>query len=204
MIATAIRKRRSRTNRRPAGHRRPRLISTEPAIQLHYEQCLANGCTEKLAEAMAFRQGPALRTDAAFLQGHSNGNQFAGGGMQERIGNFYASRARKAGVSTQGKIYLGGLAAFPGDPKAWVADRGDVEKVLDERGWSAAGSVNRQKREPEREVDVRVKGGVAPDILDREVARAIAKEPEIAPTPRERRALREKIRQRIKPHWVKD
>lgn len=181
-----------------------RLVSHNPEIQARYEECLENGCTDKLAEALAFREGPALRTDVSLLEGHSNGNQFAGSKERERQGNFYRKVAKRAGVCVQGKVYLSALANYPGDPKAWVSDRHDVERVLEENDMQAVGVVNRQARTPEREPrKPALAGGVAPDIIDREVAAALAENPEIAPTPKEKVDLREKIIEKRKPHWRK-
>lgn len=177
-----------------------RLISEEPDIQARYEECLENGCTEKLAEALAFQQGPALRTDVSFLQGHSNGNQFA---KNPKQGAAYAARAKRAGVSTQGKIYLHGLARYPGDPEAWVGDRSDVSRVLERRNWSARGVVSRTSREPENPPVLGCPGGVAEDILDSEVDSIVQQEPEAAPTHKERVALKEKLRAKRRPHWSK-
>ncbi len=176
------------------------LISDDPRIQAHYEKCLENGCTPKLAESLAFREGPALRTDVTLLQGHSNGNQFE---KTPQIGNWYRHMARKAGVSTQGKVYLSSLANFPGDPRAWVSDRHDVQQLVKERGWKVNGAVNQNSQPQEEPKDHRPAGGVAPDIIENELTRAIEQNPEIAPTPKEKADLREKIRQKRKPHWAK-
>src|SRR5262249_44946887 len=45
-------------------------------------------------------------------------------------------QAKEAGVSTQGKVYLSSLAAYAGDPRAWVDSRGEAAKVCEERGWN--------------------------------------------------------------------
>lgn len=96
------------------------------------------GSQEKLREMLATGVTPSLMTDAVFLQGHCNGSQFA---ESTRIGDHYAGEAKKAGVNVKGKIYLSGLAAFPGDPRAWVSDRGDVQKVCEERNFGCKGAV---------------------------------------------------------------
>jgi hypothetical protein len=176
---------------------RPDLISDEPRIQAHYEQCLRNGCSPKLAEALAFQQGPALKTDALLFEGHHNGNQFQD---SPSTGDFYKQAAQRAGVSTAGKIYLGTLANFPGDPRAWVSDRHDVQKVLEERGWGCSGAVSRKVDDlPSTESHP----GVADDIVDDEVDRLTTKNPDLAPTPKEKLELKEKIKGERTPHWHK-
>lgn len=89
-----------------------------------YAACLVEGSSPRLADMLASRQAPALMTDAVFMQGHPE--------------------ARK---------YMPSLARFPGDPEAFVSGRGDIDRVLRERGWGAEGAVNRKPREsvPKRE-----------------------------------------------------
>ncbi len=92
-------------------------------------------------EAMlASGKPPRAVTDDTFRanQGNANGGQFAD---DPHVGDFYKSVAAKAGVSTTGKTYLGGLAEYPGDPEAWVDSRGDVKRVCEKRGWGCEGAV---------------------------------------------------------------
>ena len=96
----------------------------------HYDRCIANGCSPRLAEMLAAGQPPMSNTDREFLEGHCNGNQFAG---REAVGDAYAAVARAEGADTTGKVYMGSLAAYPGDPRAWVSGRGDVQRVLDDQ-----------------------------------------------------------------------
>lgn len=144
-------------------------------------------------EMVAAGQGPALLTDAVFLQGHVNGSQFE---HQEHIGNYYAHQARQAGVDPKGKVYLSSLAAYPGDPRAWVDGRGDVQRVCEERGWQCDGSVQVKgvKAEP---LDV----PIAEDIVQREMALAQAGDPGLAEKSAEE--VREKVVAKITPHWKK-
>src|ERR1700676_3108092 len=115
------------------------IISDNPHIQGWYVVCRMEGTSHALAEMFALRQPPMSNTDREFLQGHVNGNQFEG---QDEIGDQFRKQAEAAGVNVQGKVYMGGLAAFPGDPEAWVGGRGDFQKVVEDRGWSCEGSVN--------------------------------------------------------------
>jgi hypothetical protein len=114
---------------------------------LHYINCREGGCTSKLADMLASRQPPMSNTDREFLEGHCCGSQFATDKASMAVGDAFKKQAAASGVSVTGKVYVGGLAAFPGDPKAWVSDRGDVKRVLTERGWGSEGSVNQAPRE---------------------------------------------------------
>jgi hypothetical protein len=111
------------------------------------------GESRKLAAMLALQQGPALRTDSEFKKGHVNGNQFESCPV---VGDHHRRLAERAGVSTAGKVYLRGLARYPGDPVAWVSGRADVQKVAEDRGWGVQGSVNVARREVEPAPDVKV------------------------------------------------
>lgn len=117
----------------------------EPAIAEDWDRnalylaCRLDGVSHKLAEMFALQSPPMSNTDREFLEGQGGCyDQFDG---NEYIGNFHRYMAKKNGVDTTGKVYLSGLAAFPGDPKAWVSGRGDAQRVVEERGWSCDGSV---------------------------------------------------------------
>lgn len=76
--------------------------------------------------------GPALMTDSVFLQGHCNGNQFGEGKMfSERDGDKLKALCEAQGGSTTGRVYKSQLCrpGRPGDPRAWISGRGDVERV---------------------------------------------------------------------------
>lgn len=104
----------------------------------HYSQCRFNGSSPSLSDMLASAQPPSCKTDATFLKGHCNGNQFE---SQPKVGNLMRQIAEHYGQNTTGKVYLGGIAAFPGDPAAWVNGRGDVERVVRDRGWQCSGDV---------------------------------------------------------------
>jgi hypothetical protein len=134
---------------------------------------------------------PKSNTDVEFLAGSENGRQFQGRPEQ---GDFYRRVAEKRGQNVKGKKYLSQLARYPGDPEAWVSSRGDVQKVLEERGWGSDGSVNvknRPRGEAPKPVDV------AEDILERETTRAALP----GMKPKERADLRERVRKRLKPSY---
>lgn len=136
-----------------------RHVSLSPAQQAHYVACVVDGVADNLAEMFALGQPPMSNTDREFLEGHANGNQFE---KTPGIGDYYAGVAKQSGVDPKGKIYLSSLAAYPGDPQAWVSGRGDVQKVCEERGWACRGAVNVKMREAE---PAQGKYRVADDII---------------------------------------
>lgn len=81
--------------------------------------------------------------------------------------------AEAAGVSTSGKLYLSGLASYPGDPTAWVSDGSDIRRVAREKNMTLEGSINQKGHEVEPTPPV----DIAPDILERRVAMAMAQDP---------------------------
>jgi hypothetical protein len=139
-----------------------RTVSRDPEVQARYERLLANGESHGIAEVLATRSFPGVKTDATFNVGRCNGNQFE---SQPGLGDFYRGVAAEHGVSVTGKTYLSQLAEFPGDPRAWVSSRGEVAAVCEERGYSCDGAVNVAPADPGR--FARPDGPeVADDIID--------------------------------------
>lgn len=160
------------------------IISEDPAVQAFYEQMRRAGQSHLLAEMFALQAPPQSNSDREFLEGHCNGSQFQN---DPKRGNYYAKVAKKAGVSTTGKVYMPGLAAYPGDPQAWVSDRHDVQKVCEQRGYNCEGAVKvkseiKQVQEAPR---------LAEDIVQRKVKQYVAKDPAIKKRPKQE--LREMV-----------
>lgn len=133
---------------------------------------------------------PGANTDREFLFGHVNGNQFEG---QDFAADHHKKVAKAAGVSTTGKVYLSGLAEYPGDPRAWVSGRGDVQKVAEERGWGVEGAVNvkRQPAPPRPAIEV------ADDLVELHLAERLAKDPALAEKPRDE--AKHEVKESLKP-----
>jgi len=121
------------------------IVSSDPVIQAFYESCRESGESHSIAEMCAFRQAPSLETDTTFTRGF--GTDPFGGPVNSFTHRRYMQMAKAAGVSTQGKRYMSGLARYPGDPKAWVGSKGDVRRVCEKRGWGCEGAVNVKARE---------------------------------------------------------
>lgn len=156
----------------------------------------AAAAAQRLEAMFASRRAPQSRTDREFLRGHCNGSQFE---QHPGLGDHYEKIALASGVDPKGKVYLGSIAEFPGDPRAWVDGRGDVQKVIEERGWQCSGAVNVKAREPLNPPEA---VAVAPDIVASHVERELE-----ALHPRERCGvdtveLAEKVTEQLKPHWA--
>lgn len=164
-----------------------------PEQQAHYDECIRQGTSPALAEMFSLGISPGLMTDAVFME--NRGGCYDQFEKNPFLGEWHARQARAAGINVGGSVYLSGLAAYPGDPRAWVSGRGDVKRVLDERGWGAEGAVSAQVR---RVAEV-TGGGVALDIVDREVAQALETTCQGLPA----EEVREMVIEQRAPHWAK-
>jgi hypothetical protein len=170
------------------------IVSNDPAIQAAYVEYREGGTPHLMADMLAFRQPPGvIGSDRAFLEGHCNGNQFE---KNQLLGHAYAEDAKAAGVNTKGKVYLSSLAAFPGDPKAWVSGRDDAKRVIEERGWGCHGSINVKMREVAQPTG----GGVADSLVNEHTARTLESTPEPVKNVAE---LREQVKENLTPYWAK-
>lgn len=131
-------------------------------------------------------QPPGERTDRGFLAGTENGRQFE---KTPHIGEYYRKVAESKGQNVKGKKYLGQLADYPGDPRAWVDGRGDIQRRCEEKGWGCTGTVKTKRHdvEPSKGVDI------APDLLERYTRQEIAKEGGVV-SPKRREEIRESVR----------
>jgi hypothetical protein len=154
-----------------------------------------DGSSHQLAEMLALQTPPMSNTDREFLEGHANGSQFQD---TPWVGDLYQGVAREAGVDTKGKVYLSGLARYQGDPEAWVTGRGDVQRVLEKRGWGAEGSVNVK---PTQAKQLSKATHLADDLVDGEVSRVLQTVPESERPYVDVQDLRDQVVQTRKPHW---
>lgn len=170
-------------------------ISDNPAIQEHYLRCREEGTSHALSEMFALSQPPMSNTDREFLEGRGGAfDQWSGNHAQ---GDWYKAQAEAAGVDVTGAVYMSGLASHPGDPEAWVRGRGDVQRIVEKRGWDSEGSVNVKAYRPQERPQI----DVADDILEEEVQTIMEEHPE--PQTVDRGELKDKVRQKRKPHWSK-
>ncbi len=168
------------------------IISDSMIIQSAYEDMRMMGESHNIAEMLALRQCPMSNTDREFLQGRGGCyDQFNG---NEELGAYYRRVAEAHGQNPTGKVYLSSLAAFPGDPRAWVTGRGDVQDVCEQRGWGCEGAVNR----PVTKVAELSGGGIASDVVDGLVAERLEQNPSARPAD-----VREAVIEQHAPHWAK-
>jgi len=136
----------------------------------------------------------SIVTDSTYLAGKHR--QFE---RNQKLGDAYKRITEKHGGDTTGKVYLSQLAKFPGDPQAWVSGRGDIQRVLEERGWGSEGAVNVMVREPLEEPKS-LAGDVCPKVLEQRTKQYIANCPEPV---KDRNEVKEMIRDKIRPRFGK-
>lgn len=146
------------------------LISQDPVIQARYIAMREAGESHSMAEILASRSFPGLRTDAIYNKNRCNGNQFED---QPWLGDYYRGLAEASGVNTTGKYYSRALADYPGDPTAWVSDRSDVLRVCREKGFRCTGMVDYEPPEIEAPMpDVQIAGELVEEEIERRLALA--------------------------------
>ena len=159
----------------------------------HYVRCRKVGTSHSLSLMFALGQPPMSNTDREFMEGRCNGNQFE---RHPFLGDFYKAEAQRCGVNTTGKTYLSGLADYPGDPRAWITGRGDVQRLVEERGWGCEGAV---KVKATNFAECGGKYQVADAIVEEQVGRVMAS----APEPRDLNVedVREQVVNKLSPNW---
>jgi hypothetical protein len=155
---------------------------------------IASGGTERFAEMCALQCPPGTKgSDRAFMEGRMAGEWF--NQMPKFAADQMVAQARKAGINTAGKFYMGGIAdkRGPSDPEAWVSGRDDVIRVCKKRDLEIHGTVDYVPPEkPRKEVDIN------PRILREQVREEMKKHPKLS-----KGEATEKVRDRIVPFWKK-
>ena len=151
------------------------------AQQFYYDM-VANGQNPRFALMCACKQAPGTRyTDKTFnMERRDIMNT-----MNPKQREDYLKIARKSGISTQGKYYVGAFGR-PNDPRAWVSTVDEATAVCRDKNLTADGIV-KHRGSPAPPKKVRM----APDVRDGYVARKLASDPSLASKcAKDRRALR--------------
>ena len=144
-----------------------------------YDRLITEGNNPGFAAMLAQRRPPGTKgTDRSFLEGSHDWSRSMGRTNRRHI----FAEAKKAGISTQGKVYKGGIGK-PNDPMAWVSSASDVLAACKEKGFSCQGAVN--YKAPERQIK---KKRLADDLAHGYMQRELASDP----------SLREKVKKNPK------
>ena len=118
-------------------------------IQNAYEQLRARGESHSMAEMLAYRQAPGAQTDREFMMGHPSLEQQIGDNDGHYINQVTANYIAQTGhAPNPGHLYVQSLAQFPGDSRAFVADRGEAKRRAEELNVNVSGMVNHKASEP--------------------------------------------------------
>jgi hypothetical protein len=171
----------------------PEIAACSAEVREHFRSMIANGMTERFAIMCALQQPPGTRgTDRAFMEGRY-GNEWMKN-QPQALTQRMLSDAKKAGISTSGKFYMGGIADARGhcDPEAWVDSTADVLRVAQKRDLEVHGIVEYvpPAKAPQKEVDIN------PRILREHVRKELKENPQLS-----RGEATEKVKDRIVPHW---
>lgn len=140
------------------------VVSGQPAQQAAYLRMRLRGESHNMAELLALRRFPSVRgLNADFMRGANSGDDDT---KTDTLNAHYACLAKVNGTDINGKKYIPGLAAFPGDPQAWVSGTDDVRRVCADRGWNCSGLVEYQAAPAAPSLDV----PIAKDIVEQHVA----------------------------------
>lgn len=169
------------------------IAAAPPEVQQHYLRMIADGQDERFALMCAVGQAPGTRgSDRAFMEGRLDGSWL--NKMPRHQAQRMLREAQAAGISTSGKMFIGGLADKRGhqDPCAWVDSVSDVKRVAEHRNLEVQGIVTHRARE--------VPPPQAKDISDRILAENVAEERKKNPRAKTQ-DLVERVKDRIVPHW---
>lgn len=134
-----------------------------------YNEAIASGASPRLAEMFATQQAPRAKSDATFFAGMDTG----GGNIKNPLTRkMYLDEAKKAGVDVTGAVYYSEIAAFPGDPEAWVRSRGEITGLVEKRGWNMDGDL-KAGGEPKDDVSPGQGPKIAPDVVEQLVNQRI-------------------------------
>jgi hypothetical protein len=147
-------------------------LRDDPVKLATYILCRESGVDKVFAAMRACRRSPG----AANCDQHFNRARRAHMNGMGRNADKLCAVAQKAGISTQGKFYVGGLGRYT-DPHAWVSTIDDVVEVAKKKNLNLEGVVNHKASAVELAPP---KKTLAPDIVRRWVKRYCAEDPGLA------------------------
>jgi hypothetical protein len=159
-------------------------------VRAHFDKMVADGQGVEFAAMCALQQPPGSKnTDRAFQDGARR--RMEGMGAITKTALLHA--AKKAGISTEGKYYVGGLGRA-NDPSAWVSTAQDVMDVCKKKNLNCEGVVNHKVTfEDKPPPDVKL----APDLVKQFTQRAMDADPALAERCKRSKHAREELKQAV-------
>lgn len=152
------------------------------------------------------RSLPKIRTGKTFNRGKATAHH----GFDKDTWAIVKRKARRAGVSLEGKTYYGQLARGSCDLRAFCSDESEVMKLAEIRARELGDVLNvhmpdgtvRKFGQPAKPVEKPKKYEVAEDIVDRYATYRSLDNPGLATNEKEYLDLKEVIREEITPEWI--
>lgn len=155
-----------------------------------FDEIVAKGETAQWAAMCAMRSPPGSRyTERAFLQDMNSGVDK----MNHIVRDHTYEMARRAGISTQGKVHKPGLGPAS-DPGAWVSSMDDVLAVAKARNLTISGAVNHKAVE---RIGQQKKVSLAPDLIKRYRREYLKQDPALAAKVRKNKKASRELTERI-------
>lgn len=165
---------------------RIRLIEDEVKSWPEWQQCfyelmVESGNSPVLAHMLACRQAPVMgQSDRSFCE--SLHRSMAS--MSQNIRSGIIENARRAGINTDGKFYVGGLGTAS-DPSAWCSTIEDARRTLAMKPWlNATGVVTKEAAMKAENMPPPPRKRLADDLAAEMISKEMAHDPK----------LREKVR----------
>lgn len=148
------------------------VLRYDSETQHRYYDMISMGQNPRFALMAACQQAPDTRhTNRTFnVERHQVMNE-----MKPKMRDEYLNQAKRAGISTQGKYYVGALGR-PTDPAAWVSTVDDAKSVCKKKNLTAQGIVEHKGVTP----PPKKKPRLAPDIKDQLVRKRLAQDGALA------------------------
>lgn len=109
-------------------------VSDYPDVQAAYEAMREAGQSHNMAELLACRQCPSLRTNTSFIAAENNRKPYYGLEENQKHSNALRKTARR--LNAHPNNYNPTLADYPGDPKAFLPNddpMGHIKKITRQR-----------------------------------------------------------------------
>lgn len=170
------------------------LRQTEYLTDAEFERFCSlvdKGNSPTAALMFASRRAPGVRNSDRNFNESARRRMY---GMSEKCREGIAEVARRAGISTQGKFYVGGLGKYT-DPHAWVSDTSDIMAIAKAKRLNVSGALNYTGSPdgPPPPKHVPLAPDVAADIERKYIQDDPKLREQIRKNPKKRRELRERV-----------
>lgn len=165
-------------------------ISQQPDfVQQAYRIMVDRGECPSAAQMFAMQEVPRTKnSDRTFNDSYRRSMN----SMDDHNRRQYLEMARRAGINTNGKFYVGGLGR-PSDPAAWVSTVDDVKEVCKRKNLTATNHVEHQGTPMPPPKRIRLAEDLVQECVTERLAADPALKTRVAKNPKAMQALREEV-----------